>query len=127
MHLHPLHPALVHFPIACWVLAVPCDIAGWMHVPQAWYAAYLLILGGVILALPAMLAGMPDLAKLKNNKTVMAVAYRHIGFIGSAWILYLVSLMLRVGEGRTPASATGVFATACAIVGLLVLLAGACH
>ena len=127
MHLHPLHPALVHFPIACWVLAVPCDIAGWLHIPQAWYAAYLLILGGVILALPAMLAGMPDLAKLKNNKTVMAVAYRHIGLIGSAWIFYLVSLMLRVGEGRDPASAPGVAATACALIGLVVLLAGAWH
>ena len=127
MHLHPLHPALVHFPIACWVLAVPCDIAGWLHVPQAWYAAYLLILGGVILALPAMLAGMPDLAKLKNNKTVMAVAYRHIGLIGFAWILYLVSLMLRMGEGRDPALTPGVAATACAFTGLVVLLAGAWH
>jgi uncharacterized membrane protein len=127
MHFHPLHPALVHFPIACWVLAVPCDIAGWLHMPQAWYAAYLLILGGVVLALPAMLAGMPDLAKLKNNKTVLAVAYRHIGLIGSAWILYLVSLMLRVGEGRTPAEAPGLAATACALIGLVVLLAGAWH
>ena len=59
MHFHPLHPALVHFPITCWVLAVPCDLAGWLYFPQAWYAAYLLILGGVILAVPAMLAGMP--------------------------------------------------------------------
>ncbi|HEX5056418.1 MAG TPA: DUF2231 domain-containing protein [Gammaproteobacteria bacterium] len=127
MHFHPLHPALVHFPIACWVLAVPCDIAGWLYMPQAWYAAYLLILGGVVLALPAMLAGMPDLAKLKNNKTVMAVAYRHIGLIGSAWILYLVSLMLRVGKGRTPAEAPGVAASACALIGLMLLLAGAWH
>jgi uncharacterized membrane protein len=127
MHFHPLHPALVHFPIACWVLAVPCDIAGWLHIPQAWYAAYLLILGGVVLALPAMLAGMPDLAKLKNNKTVMAIAYRHIGFIGAAWILYLVSLMFRMGEGRAPASSPGAAATVCAVAGLAMLLAGAWH
>jgi uncharacterized membrane protein len=122
MHLHPLHPALVHFPIACWVLAVPCDLAGWLYISQAWYAAYLLIMGGVILALPAMLAGMPDLAKLKNNKTVMAVAYRHIGLIGSAWILYLVSLML-----RSPAASPGVAATGFALAGLIVLLMGAWH
>ena len=25
---HPLHPALVHFPIACWSLATLADIAG---------------------------------------------------------------------------------------------------
>jgi uncharacterized membrane protein len=127
MHFHPLHPALVHFPIACWVLAVPCDLAGWLHNPQAWYAAYLLILGGVVLALPALLAGMPDLAKLKNNKTVMTVAYRHIGLIGSAWILYLVSLMLRVGEGREPTASPGIAATACAVAGFIVLLMGAWH
>jgi uncharacterized membrane protein len=127
MHLHPLHPALVHFPIACWVLAVPCDLAGWLYTPQAWYAAYLLIMGGVILALPAMLAGMPDLAKLRNNKTVMAVAYRHIGLIGSAWILYLVSLMLRMEEGRSPAASPGAAATGFALAGLIVLLIGAWH
>ena len=127
MHSHPLHPALVHFPIACWVLAVPCDFAGWFHVPQAWYAAYLLIFGGVILALPAMVAGMPDLAKLKNNKTILAVAYRHMGLIGSAWILYLISLLLRVGEGGMPAASPGMAATACAVAGLVLLLAGAWH
>jgi uncharacterized membrane protein len=127
MHLHPLHPALVHFPIACWVLAVPCDLAGWLYISQAWYAAYLLIMGGVILALPAMLAGMPDLAKLKNNKTVMAVAYRHIGLIGFAWILYLVSLMLRMDEGRSPVASPGAAATGFAVAGLIVLLMGAWH
>ncbi len=127
MHFHPLHPALVHFPIACWVLAVPCDFAGWLNFPQAWYAAYLLILGGVILAVPAMLAGMPDLVKLKNNKTVLAVAYRHMGLIGSAWILYLISLLLRVGEGGMPIAAPGITATACAVAGLVLLLMGAWH
>ena len=25
---HPLHPALVHFPIACWSLATAADLAG---------------------------------------------------------------------------------------------------
>lgn len=127
MHFHPLHPALVHFPIACWVLAVPCEIAGWLHVQQAWYAAYWLILGGVVLALPAMLAGMPDLAKLKNNKTVVAIAYRHIGWVGSAWILFLVSLMLRMGEGRVPGAMPGLGATACLLAGLVMLLIGAWH
>jgi uncharacterized membrane protein len=127
MHLHPLHPALVHFPIACWVLAVPCDIAGWLYIPQAWYAAYLLILGGVILALPAMLAGMPDLAKLKNNKTVMAIAYRHIALIGASWILYLVSLLLRVGEGGASIASPGVPATIFAVAGLIMLIMGAWH
>jgi uncharacterized membrane protein len=124
MHFHPLHPALVHFPIACWVLAVPCDVAGWLHVPQAWYAAYFLILGGVILAVPAMLAGMPDLMKLKNNKTVLAVAYRHMALIGSAWIFYLASLMLRM---EMPMAAPGMAATACATAGLVLLLMGAWH
>src|SRR5688572_772712 len=122
MHLHPLHPALVHFPIACWVLAVGCDLAGWLYISQAWYAACLLIVGCVILALPAMLAGRPDRAKLNNNKTVMAVAYRHIGLIGSAWILYLVSLML-----RSPSASPGAAATGFALAGLIVLLMGAWH
>src|SRR6185312_11054182 len=33
---HPLHPALVHFPVACWSLAVAADFASLHFGPAAW-------------------------------------------------------------------------------------------
>jgi uncharacterized membrane protein len=120
---HPIHPALVHFPIACWVLALPCDIVAWMHWFPWGRAAYLLILGGVLLALPAMLAGMLDLRRVKNNEPAQAIAYRHIMLIACAWLSYLFSLMLRF-EAPASSSGIGVLATA---TGFVLLLIGAWH
>jgi uncharacterized membrane protein len=36
MSRHPLHPAIVHFPIACWSLAVVADFASLLLGEAAW-------------------------------------------------------------------------------------------
>src|SRR5690606_40767462 len=41
---HPLHPALVHFPIACWTLATLADIGSRWWGEPAWRSA-----GGLLL------------------------------------------------------------------------------
>ena len=33
---HPLHPMLVHFPIAFWTLGSACDALTLLGVPAAW-------------------------------------------------------------------------------------------
>src|SRR3546814_14287794 len=51
---HPLHPALVHFPVACWSLATIADVASlWLGQPAWWLAGVLLVIG-TIAALAAM-------------------------------------------------------------------------
>jgi uncharacterized membrane protein len=122
---HPLHPALVHFPIACWVLSAPCDLAAWwLNDAQYWHIAWLLIAAGILLALPAMLAGMLDMAKIQNkNKKALKILHWHIGLVSTAWLFYLISLILREASTAPPGAA----AVICAVVGLIVLLVGGWH
>lgn len=120
---HPLHPALVHFPIACWTGALFADIAGWYSgEPDGWRLAYFLIAAGLLLALPAMLAGLLDLMSLGDDKAVFPVAQRHIFLMACAWLFYLTALMF-----REQASPPEFVAISCSVAGFLSLLAGAWH
>ncbi len=94
---HPFHPALVHFPIACWVLSHPADLAALtgsrvVFFGLDWWAlSCLLIWTGVATALPAMVVGVCDFMQLPDEDRLMQAFYKHAGFVGTAWILYLAS------------------------------------
>ena len=50
---HPIHPMLIPFPIACFVLTLLSDIALWRTGHDFWAAASLWLLGiGLIFAAP---------------------------------------------------------------------------
>ncbi|MEG2444013.1 MAG: DUF2231 domain-containing protein [Acinetobacter sp.] len=69
---HPLHPALVHFPIACWSLAVAADFASLHFGEMAWkWSAGLLTLGSGM-ALIAMLAGLVEFARVPEGAAMLA-------------------------------------------------------
>lgn len=92
---HPLHPMLVHLPLACWVLSVAAGLsfrlAGW---PSPNTAATLNALG-CILALPAMAAGLLELTSWQGTaEVVWSTVYRHMGLISVAWTLFASSLLL---------------------------------
>src|SRR5699024_3929686 len=53
---HPLHPALVHFPIAGWTLAVVADFSGLFLGEAAWSWSAGLLAMGCAMAVVAMLA-----------------------------------------------------------------------
>ncbi len=58
---HPVHPALVHFPIAFLIGAFGFDLAGYLAAnPSWWTIGYYLALLGVITALVAALPGFLD-------------------------------------------------------------------
>jgi uncharacterized membrane protein len=97
---HPLHPALVHFPIACWGLTVLSDGAAYfLGFGEWWRFSGMLNAAGVAFALPAMVAGMADLAALGDRPEPVKIAYRHMGLMGTAWLFFSASLYLRMGEG----------------------------
>jgi uncharacterized membrane protein len=90
---HPLHPALVHFPLGLLLSASIVDaasMAGWWT--DARFAA-LLIAGGLAMALPAMAAGLWDFGRLDDRQAQLA--QRHIAAVGIAWLAYAAALYLR--------------------------------
>ncbi len=93
---HPVHPMLVHFPMAGWMLAIPCDLlgrlAGWEPALQA---APALTVAGCLLALPAMATGLVEFAGLDEDPRVLRAAYWHLGLTSTAWVLFASALLLR--------------------------------
>jgi uncharacterized membrane protein len=97
---HPLHPALVHFPVACWSLATIADLASpWLGQPAWWLAGVLLAIGTVT-ALAAMGAGLYEFARIPEGNPGLADARRHMLLAMAAWTLYAASLLLRL-QGTT--------------------------
>jgi uncharacterized membrane protein len=97
---HPLHPALVHFPIACWSLATAADVASlWLGEP-AWRLAGLLLALGTLIALAAMATGFIELVKVGAEHPATRDLNRHLLLMLTAWCLYATSLFLRL-QGTT--------------------------
>jgi uncharacterized membrane protein len=90
---HPIHPALVHFPLGLLLTATLADLA-WLTVawPEPRFAALLIALG-LTAALPAMAAGLYDFARLDEAQVPRAL--RHMGVVAVAWLGYAVALYLR--------------------------------
>ena len=100
MPRHPLHPALVHFPVACWTLAVVADFAGLWFGEAAWRWSGGLLAVGCGMAFVAMLAGLIELSHVPDG-AAMRLAYWHMSVMLAACTLFCVRLLLRM-EGWRP-------------------------
>lgn len=98
-HRHPLHPALVHFPIACWSLATVADFAGYVWGEPAWRLAGVLMVAGTVIAVAAIAAGFIEYMKLDENHPALSDVHRHMLLAATAWSCYAASLFLRVDSG----------------------------
>lgn len=89
---HPLHPALVHFPVACWSLAVVSDFASpWLgEAAWGWSAGLLAI--GCAMALVAMLAGLMELSRIPDGPALRDT-YWHMGVMLGAFTLFSARLL----------------------------------
>lgn len=92
---HPLHPALVHFPIACWSLAVLSDFMGLWFGEAAWQWSAGLLAAGCTVALPAMLAGLMELPRVPEG-LAMRDTYLHMSIMLFAFALFTARLVLRL-------------------------------
>jgi uncharacterized membrane protein len=119
---HPVHPMLVHLPIALWVLATACDGLTLAGVGQAWPLAWLCLATGLAAALPAMAAGLADFAGLEDSAAPTAT--RHMTLMGLAWSAYLAALILR-SDGLAVREAPVPLAMAAGLAGFVALIAGA--
>lgn len=124
---HPWHPVFVHFPISCWVIAfaveavyvlVPTVPLPFGMAPGA-FAITLLWLGNLT-ALATMTTGLVDMVKLPDKAALMATLYKHMAWMGLAWVLMLGAALLRfLDQGWKQPSGLAVLAAELAAVGCL--------
>jgi len=96
---HPIHPMLVHVPVACWLLAPLSDVvalvAGW---PVLWTMSALLFGVGVAGGAVAATAGTLDYARA--HAIAPRLVNAHAMLMGAAWTMALLSLFGRLANGQ---------------------------
>src|SRR5689334_5865886 len=100
MTRHPIHPMLVHLPLACWLLAPACDVTGLVRGGEFfWQAAALLSGAGVAFGALAAMFGTLELERLKGRKDLQRLATIHASLMGTVWTVGVIVLVGRFGEG----------------------------
>lgn len=73
----PIHPALVHFPIALLLLSVLADIVGaWKKEPSARIVGFWSLVGATVGANAAVMAGLYDMEKVEGHVDLVHVHMR---------------------------------------------------
>jgi uncharacterized membrane protein len=97
------------------------DIASiWLGEP-AWRLSGILLIIGTVTAIGAMITGLMDLRKLDQSRQVGQTVDVHMQLVLSAWVLYALSLLIRLMEQRL--SAPDAVGIGLSILGLIVLMA----
>jgi uncharacterized membrane protein len=119
---HPIHPMLIPFPIACFVLAFISDLAFWNSSNDFWASASLWLLGiGLIAAALAAVAGLIDFlsdAQIRNLND----AWLHAGGNVIAVLIELYNWYSRYSQGSAAIIPTGLVLSL--IVVLILLFTG---
>lgn len=96
---HPVHPMLIPFPVACFVLTFLSDIAYWRTGHEFWATGSLWLLGiGLIFAALAAVAGLTDVLSDVQVRH-LSDAWLHAGGNVIAVLLSLYSWYLRYEGG----------------------------
>jgi uncharacterized membrane protein len=123
---HPIHPMLVHFPIAFWTVATwayVADAADMSEVAAA--VAKYSNDAGLIMGMLAMIAGLLELRSIESRSKTMQVATWHMMVMATAWVCFLLALVLPISAGApTDQSTAQLASTASAVVGFLLMSGG---
>lgn len=118
---HPLHPALVHFPVAFWIVAVGADLAGFASGQSGlWRLGAACLWIGAVTGIGAILAGFLEFARLPKRHPAQHTATRHMMWALAAWSLFVSSLLLRGGAAAEPPSLWALAVSLCGLASLLV-------
>lgn len=95
---HPLHPALITFPIALLVAAPASDIAYWLLGDVFWArASFWLIAVGLVTGLIAAITGLLDFIRIGRVRKHTA-GWAHMYANVTALVLTAINLGLRLGD-----------------------------
>ena len=98
----PVHPALVHFPLALWATSSVWDALGACTGSLVWWqTGFWCLVAGSIMAVPAAVTGLTDLAALERTPAE-DTAMRHMLAMGGAFAAYVIALMVRAGTAPPP-------------------------
>ena len=117
--LHPVHPALAHFPLAFWLGSSVSDLIALKTGDTVWWTvSHYAVAAGVIMGAVALLAGGLELWLRQLPRAAVRWAAVHASLMSSALLLFMVSLSWRAVT-PPPLSAVGI-----SFAGSLLVLAG---
>jgi uncharacterized membrane protein len=123
---HPIHPMLVHFPVVFWTVAAAAYVAGAVGMGEAAGAIAEFSNGaGLIMAIFAIAAGLLELRTIDSQSEAMRVATWHMMVMATAWVCFLLALVLPISAGAALDHSTARLAgVASAGVGFLLMSLG---
>lgn len=106
--LHPVHPALAHFPVAFWLGSSASDLIGLATGNAAcWVVSRYALAAGVVMGAVTLVAGALELWLRKLPPGAWRWAGLHAGLMSTALLVFMVSLSWRAAAAP-PLSAVGV-------------------
>jgi uncharacterized membrane protein len=93
----PLHPALVHFPVALYPASLLFDWLSHLSADGTPYVkgAYALIVAALVVTVPVALTGVADFLTVEGGSRAWRLAFTHLTVMLAASGLFLASAVLR--------------------------------
>jgi len=121
---HPMHPVLTDFPIALWSTSLLADVAGvWRGEVVYREFAFWSIALGLIVAVPAIVAGLIDYAAIPQGHPAAKGATWHMWIMLGAASVFSCSLVAHIGRFDLSSFAIWL-GIAFSAVGLILLMVG---
>ena len=117
--LHPIHPMLVPFPIACFVGALLTDLAYWKTAEMMWadFSAWLLFFG-LIMGSVAAIVGLVDFFGNRRIRTLGAAWFHMIGNL-VVLVLALLNCFVHSRDAWTSVVPTGLMLSTLTVIVML--------
>jgi nitrite reductase/ring-hydroxylating ferredoxin subunit/uncharacterized membrane protein len=97
---HPVHPALVHFPIGLFLLSLILDLVSyvWSDSTGLVRASFYAMAAGFGVGLLAIVAGLVDRSDIRMDHPARKTVNLHMTLNLIAMALYVINLFLRAGQ-----------------------------
>lgn len=93
---HPLHPLLIHFPIALLLLSLVFDLSAYIRPSETFVAAALYTMGaGIVMALIAAGPGLIDWLDIRSDHPAKRIGIYHMVLNLTVVALYIVNFLVR--------------------------------